>query len=260
MKVAYVEDSVPERVSAVIQDVLTSRGAILTEHTPSHVRFEGLPWPLVPPRDGDDDAEPRPPSRSLSFDRGGYVGTYQHTGETDVEVRLSLRAHGPARAFWRLVLVELIVALAIIIWNPTAAVWLVSAAVLYVILAVAFLVYLGTWRTSLTAERALFDLFLVSLRERAGELAAEDEEGAAVLTERELKLRRFDEEVEAEILKKRLADERKRGRVAVSPAADASVVEDDADDGDDDDEAVEAKRAQIEALRARLAAQKRGEK
>ncbi len=277
MKVAFVEDADPERVSETIQATLKSRGAILTEHTPSHIRFEGVEWPLPLPdesrtRDSAADAAADPPDADAraaspakrdvprgarSFLRGGYVGTYQHAGEHDVEVRLKVFAQGPVRWFWRAVVIELVIALIVIVWNPPATIWIGTAVLLYLSLALAFLVYVGTWRTSRRAEQALFDIILETLRSNRGSLDDADEDDAPdVETVRERRLRVFDEEIEAEVLKTRLESERKSAIASGARAADAGRADDavvavPADDADD-----EAKRARIQALRDEIAAQR----
>lgn len=198
MKVAYVKDADQKEVSDTLAALLAESGALVVEHTPSHLQFEGLN-----------------PGAAYSFAKGGYAGTYQHVGERDVEVRLELAAVGPQRLFWRTVWGEILAVIAVFVWNPSdGSTWFWATVVLATLLLLAGLLYAGTWKSSREAERKLYERLVERLREQA-----------PVLTQDEMEEREVIEDVEG-ILARREASGRRKlfaraGKGQAPPSADA---------------------------------------
>ena len=140
MQQAFLDQAEQTSVSHAIRDVLEKRGALVTEHVSSRVRFH-----LAGSR--------------LEWQREGYVGVYQRLGEKDVEVRLVLRAKWPHRILWTVALVDVLGALLTFVLNPPGTTWFVVAFLEGTALLVAGLLYLNTWTSAREEERALMREF-----------------------------------------------------------------------------------------------------
>lgn len=183
MKAAYLDDAEPAAVSHAVRDVLERRGALVSEHLHSRVRFRGLT------------------PGELSWSREGYVGIYQHTGERDVELRLLLRARWPYRMLWTVALLNVLAALTVIVTNPSGTVWFLAAFTMGFALLTAGILYVGTLRSVRAEERALLSDFETAIHEGIA--------GAHLLSEDEAELQRLEAELDGEIARRRLAAERK---------------------------------------------------
>lgn len=234
MRIAFLEDADQARVAEAVVGVLKDRGALVTEHTHSHVRFEGL----------DSGSE-------YAFEKGGYVGVYQHAGEREVELRVRVDAPGPRRAFWWTTGASAATAVLFFILNPSGSLWVSVGTLLWAAFLGTLVVYLGTWRSSWRLESTLLDALVERFR-ADGEFARHVQK----LEDRELA--RLEDEIEAEILDARLKGRRKattlaaggastdappkerrglRDRFRRAPTADAAP-------------SVDEKRARLDALRA----------
>lgn len=192
MKVAHVQDADQREVSEAIAEVIAERGGLVLEQTPSHLKFEGLN-----------------PDSQYSFPKGGYAGTYQHTGERDVEVRIEVAALGPQRLFWRTVWTELIAVIAFFLWNPDdATLWIYAAALLGGILLLVGMLYVGTWRSSHALEEDLYRAVLAHLRSER-----------TVLSDEEMERRILEEEIEGELAKRETSPRRALFGKSKEPAA-----------------------------------------
>ncbi|MHB8604204.1 MAG: sulfite exporter TauE/SafE family protein [Thermoplasmatota archaeon] len=192
MKRAYLDDADQEKVAETVRDAVKARGALVTEATHSHVRFEG--W--------NADTE-------WSFEKGGYVGVYQHTGEQEVRLVARVEATTPARVFWTTLFVETALIVGFFLYmalssflgigsvtlDSTTAI--LAAALLWTVFLVALLVYLGTIASSRRAEGKLLDGLLETLR-------AHPEAAKAVFSERERTVQEFEEKLEGELAKRKL--------------------------------------------------------
>ncbi|MFA5860115.1 MAG: hypothetical protein WDA16_00325 [Candidatus Thermoplasmatota archaeon] len=172
MQGAFLDDAQPAAVSHAVRDVLERRGALIREHVSSRVRFHSLPT-----------------GSQHTWTRAGYVGIFQHVGEKEVEVRLTLRARLPQRLFWATALTDLLIAVLTLIVNPPGTTWFLLAFLTGLALLVAGLLYMNTWKGAREQERALMEEFesefrehhigasLVTLDERAHLAAKEALEG-----------------------------------------------------------------------------------
>lgn len=183
VKAAFLDDAEPDQVSHAVRDVVERKGGLVSEHLHSRVRFRGLA-----------------PGR-YAWNREGYVGIYQRTGERDVEVRLILRARWPYRLLWLVALANVIAAVATILTNPPGTVWFLVAFTCAFALLVASILYLNTLRHVRSEERALMDDFETEFQK--------DIEGASVLDQEAAELKRLELELEGEIEKRRLDRARK---------------------------------------------------
>ncbi len=179
MKTAHLEGADQSGVAQLVADVLKARGALVTEHTHSHVRFGGL----------------RP--EGFSFAKSGYVGVYHHVGEREVELRLRVEATVPSRLLWVTVVFDLVAALLLFAVDPPSSTWVTTGAFLYALLLAALLLYLGTWRSTWHAEAETFDAILQRLREPGAT------EGR-VRTGEDVALAQVEEAIEGEIAERRL--------------------------------------------------------
>lgn len=180
MERAWLEGADAQPVSEAVTRVLTARGALVDEHTPTHVRFAGLALD------------------QHRFERGGVVTLVQPTLEREVELRVRVRSALTSRIFWSTVAVELAIALAVFILNPPPGTWFAVGVLLWLVFVAVGLVHLGTLPSSRQAERDLLAAFLAEaapLAERALTAEerlrreAEDEVAAEVLA-RDLKSRK----------------------------------------------------------------------
>lgn len=226
MRSAFLDEAEPEVISHAVRDVLERRGALISEHRHSRVRFHGL----------------RP--RAMSWARAGYVGIYQPQGESEAEVRLRLRARWPWRVLLAVCALNVVVTIATIFVNPAGTTWSVLAILTGLALVAAGLVYVGTLKSVREEERSIMEEFEAAFGALPEAEVASDEE-------RELRVR--EAELEGELVRRRLERARAaqpkprrfglRPRDAVQPA--------DAD--------LEARRAELLARKAELEAKKREE-
>lgn len=246
MKAAYLDSADPEEVSHAVREVLERRGALVSEHLHSRVRFRGL----VPARH--------------TWSREGYVGIYQHTGEREVEVRLLLRARWPWRILWTVALVNVLGALAVLITQPSGTVWFLVAFTEALALLVAGIIYVQTLRPVRREERDLME-------EMEAELAR-DIEGVSVLDDEARTLAQQEAELEGEIARRRIERARKaesangasRGgfrlpKFSLRPkrAQSADDAEPEGELAESSDAELAAKRQQILARKAELEARRR---
>lgn len=241
MKTAFLDDAEPEAVSHAVRAVLERRGALVSEHLHSRVRFRGL----VP--------------QKLSWAREGYVGIYQRTGEREVEVRLLLRAAWPFRILWTVALLNVVTAVLVAIINPSGTVWFVAAFLCAFALLVAAILYLGTLKHVRAEERAIMDDFEAELQTGI--------EGASVLDEEARALAQAEAELDAEIARRRLAKTRAsepraaRPRFSLRPGKKrpASPSEEDVPVADASTGELEARRAELLRRKAELEARRQGQ-
>ncbi len=197
MKLAYLKEADQEEVARTVREVLQNRGARITEHTRSHTRFDGV---------RDDDS---------GFTKGGYVGTYQHVGEREMQLRFDVKATITRRMLWRTVTVELLVLLLLLLWNPSPNTWVVAGALLWIVLVATALLHLLTRRSSNRLEEMLLDATLEELQGATTEaLRQEDRE-----------LQRLEEEVEAQVLGERLKAKRRQSADGTDDTGDPSDSE-----------------------------------
>lgn len=216
---AYLDDAEPEAISHAIRAVLERRGAMVTEHRHSRVRFEGLR------------------SHALTWSRAGYVGIYQAQGEREAEVRLQLRARWP----WRLLLTVAITNVALLVFaiitNPPGTTWSILAILGGLALIATSMVHIGTLRSVRAEEKDLMD-------DLDTELAHIPD--VEILTDEERELRTLESELEGEIVKRRLDADRpakeKGSRFTLKPKPSTASQED--------------RRAQLLARKAELEARK----
>lgn len=198
MKVGWLEETDGRAVSDVATRVLESRGAIVDEHTASHVAFEGLDLDALAGAPAADAAD------RTSFERGGVLTLVQPTGERQVEVRVRVRARIPARVFWTTLWIGLATAIGAFVVGLTGSQWVALGALLWMAFLATGLVYLGTFRGSWAAEAALLDLVLAA--------ATADGAAARSLTEEQRLRASAEEQVEAKLLERRLQDAKPEGR------------------------------------------------
>lgn len=248
MKAAFLDEADPEAVSHAVRHVLEEKGALVTEHRHSRVRFEGSP-PLAPP----------------AWKRQGYVGIYQRVGEKDVEVRLVLRARWPWRILVTVALVNVLVTVATILVNPPGTVWFLFAFLGGFALLVAILLHVNTLKHVRIEERQLMDAFEEAFRAGLAD--------AHVLDLEEKRLADAEAQLEAELTRRRLdrdrADEPRPARTKprfslrpgrkAPPAPEAGEVAP-AEAGDvaaASDAELEARRAALLARKAEIEARRR---
>ena len=227
VKAAFLDDAEPAAVSHAVRDVLERRGALVSEHLHSRVRFRGL----VPTK--------------LSWSREGYVGIYQRTGEREVEVRLLLRATWPFRILWTVALFNVIAAILVATTGQSGTTWFVTAFVCAFALLVATILYVGTLKHVRAEERGIMDEFEAELQK--------DLDGASVLDEEARRLAQQEAELDAEIARRRLDKTRaneprpKRGLPKFSLRPGKKQPEAPAEDAP-----VETSSSELEARRAEL--------
>ena len=183
VKAAYLDHADPAQVAHAVRDVLERRGALVSEHLHSRVRFRGLT-----------------PARH-TWSREGYVGIYQRLGEREVEVRLLLRARWPWRLLWTVALANVLAVVAILATRPSGTMVFLATFLMAFALLVAGIVYLQTWRPVRREERELMD-----------EMEAEfqrDISGVRVVDDEARALAEAEAELAGEIERRRLARERR---------------------------------------------------
>lgn len=193
MKTAYLEDANQDAVSEAVTTRLKERDALVTVHTHSRVRFEGLTT-----------------GERYSFPRSGYVGVYHHTGESEVELRLKLDARLPARLFYGTCIAIPVAFALLLALDAEAGLWSGTTIFLGFAFVATLLLYVGTFRATRRLERELFDDLLSFVR--AIPLAPRE-----VVSEEDRELSEFEAALEAEVLERRLAEERKSRPVAAAP-------------------------------------------
>lgn len=228
VRAAFLDDADPEAVSHAVRDVLERRGALVSEHRHSRIRFHGL----------------RP--KGLSWMRAGYVGIYQPLGEREVEVRLWLRARWPWRILWTVCITNLALLFIALAANAGGTTWSVFAILGGLALIVAGLTYVATIKGVRAEERAIIDDF-----EKQFEALPDVE----VMTDEERELAALEAELEGEITRKTIEASRpppeKGGRFRLRPgkkARDAAPAP--------EGETPEEKRARLLARKAELEAKR----
>lgn len=241
MKTAYLEDANQDAVSEAVTTRLKERDALVTVHTHSRVRFEGLST-----------------GERYAFPRAGYVGVYHHTGESDVELRLRLDARLPARLFYG-TCVAIPVAFAVLLaLDAAAGLWSGATILLGFAFVATLLLYVGTFRATRKLERELFEDLLSFVR--AIPLAPRE-----VVSEEDRELREFEAALEAEVLERRLAEDRRSRPVAAAPKQQAGAArfpfgrKREAAPAPAPDESPEAKRARLLAKREELERKRKGD-
>jgi hypothetical protein len=221
---AYLDDAEPEAISHAVRAVLERRGALVTEHRHSRVRFTGL----------------RP--HKLSWMRAGYVGIYQAVGERAAEVRLVLRAKWPWRILWSVALANVLITLLAILTGPPGTTWSVLAIFCGLALIAAGIVYIATLKPVRAEERALIEEF-------DAELARIPD--VEVVSDEERELQALEAELEGEIVRRRLEAARparvKGARFSLRPGKKTA---------DAPEESPEERRARLLARKAELEAAK----
>lgn len=193
MRSAFLEDADPSAVSHAVRAELERRGALVTEHVSTRVRFRSRP------------------EERWSWTRSGYVGLYQPYGERDVEVRLILRARWPHRIFWGTAAVVLGLCLLTVILNPPGTTWFLVAFLGGFALLVSSLLYVNTLRGVREEERAFMEAFeeAVRLEAAAGSLHRAEEHELAAL----------EEEIEGELERRRVQRDEKAAKAAAPAKA-----------------------------------------
>ena len=222
---AFLDDAEPEAISHAVRDVLERRGALISEHRHSRVRFHGL----------------KP--RAMSWPRAGYVGIYQPLGEREAEVRLLLRARTP----WRLLLTVCVVNVLLLVLafatNPPPTAWTLLAIFGGLALLAAALLYVGTLKSVREEERAI----MAEFEQAFGQIPDVDIE-----TDEERELRELEAELEGEVTRRRIAAARppreKGRRFSLRPGRKAAP---------EDEESPEARRERLLARKAELEARLR---
>jgi hypothetical protein len=193
VKRAFLDDARPADVSHAVRDVLERRGALVSQHVSSRVRFHGLPG-----------------GTRHVWTRAGYVGIFQRLGETEVEVRLLLRARWPWRILFTVAALNLVAAVAVVATDPPPNTWILVAFAGGFALLVAALLHLNTLRPVREEERLLMDDFEQEFRRVLPSLRVEDDE-TRFLREAELSL-------EGEVTARRVAKARKSEPAPARPA------------------------------------------
>lgn len=231
---AFLETGNPALVSHAVQGVLEQRGALVTEHVSSRVRFHGLPAPQEP-----------------GWPRAGYVGIYRPYGEDEVELRLLLRARTPYRLLVATAAVNVALWVVFLLTNPSGSAWVFTGILAGFALLAAGLVHVGTLRSVQREEEALLAAFERAVREEAPDVDVESE------PEREDRLAQL--ALEGEITEKRLAQARKAAprpektrRFSLRPKG----RESDPEEAKAEDDA-ETRRAALLARKAELEARRR---
>lgn len=193
MRAAFLEDADPAAVAHAIRGELDRRGALVSEHVSTRVRFQS-----------------RPADR-WSWTRAGYVGLYQAYGEKDVEVRLLLRARWPHRIFWGTAVAVLVLCLLTILIDPPGTTWFLVAFAGGFALLVSTLLYMNTWRGVREEERAIMEGFEAAIRAAAaaGELRRPED--------RELEA--LEADIEGELERRRVKRDDQAARAAAPPKA-----------------------------------------
>lgn len=176
MERAWLAGADAQPVSDAVTRVLERRGAIVDEHTATHVVFEGLAL----------DAQ--------RFERGGIVTLVQPTLEREVEIRVRVRSRLTSRILWTTLVVELLLALAVFVVNPRPPTWFAAGVTLWFVFILVGLVHLGTVPSSRQAERDLLAAILEEARPVAERVETVDERLREEATE----------EVDAELLERQL--------------------------------------------------------
>lgn len=182
MKRVFLDDATPADVSHAVRDVLERRGALVSEHVSSRVRFHGL-------------------RAKHTWSRAGYVGIYQALGEREVEVRLLLRARWSWRILLTVAAVNLATALAVVATNPPVNTWILAAFVGGFALLVAGLLHVNTLRPVREEERLLMEDFVAEFHRAL--------EGVRVEEWDERALRAAEMELEGEVTARRVERLRK---------------------------------------------------
>lgn len=193
MKRAFLDDARPADVSHAVRDVLERRGALVSEHVSGRVRFRGLPS-----------------GARHAWTRAGYVGIFQRLGETEVEVRLVLRARWPWRILLAVAALNLVAAALVVGTDPPPNTWIFVAFVGGFALLVAALLHLNTVRPVREEERLLLDDFETEFRRVLPSLHVEDDETR--------RLRLAEMELEGEVTARRVAKARRSEPPAPRPA------------------------------------------
>lgn len=180
MRAAYLDDARQDLVSQATREVLARRGALVSDHSGSRVLFRGYK-----------------PGGRWTWDRGGYVGIYQHVGEREVEVRLLLRARWPYRLLWTAAILNVVAAIATIALNPPGTTWFSVAALGGFSLLVTGLLYVNTWRPVWREEQELMEALEAEYQR--------DLTGADLETEEEREVRLLEESLEGELARQRVA-------------------------------------------------------
>lgn len=225
MRSAYLDDADPEALSHAVRGVLERRGALVTEHRHSRVRFAAY----------------RP--HAMSWSRYGYVGIYQALGEREAEVRLLVRAKWPWRILWTVCIVNVLLLAAAIATNPPGTVWSTLAILGGLALVVAAVLYVGTMKSVREDERGMMADF---------EAEFEKIPDVDVETDEERELRELEAELEGEITRRRLEKARppkeKGKRFSLRPGKKGDAAS---------DESPEARRDRLLARKAELEAKLR---
>lgn len=227
MRSAYLDDAEPEALSHAVRSVLDRRGALVTEHRHSRVRFDGY----------------RP--NSMSWARQGYIGIYQALGEREAEVRLIVRAKWPWRILWTVCVLNVLALGVAIATNPGGTVWSTLAILGGLALIAASLLYVGTLKSVREDERSLMADFETELHKLPDVQVESDEER---------ELRELEAELEGEITRRRLVQHRapreKGKRFSLRPSKKEAAP-------DEAEESVEARRERLLARKAELEARLR---
>lgn len=187
MQAAFLDDAQPAAISHAVRDVLERRGALISEHVSSRVRFHSLPT-----------------GSKHTWTREGYVGIYQHVGEKEVEVRMTLRARWPQRLFWMTALATLLITIVTFVLDPPGTTWFFLAFVTGLALLITGLLYMNTWRSAREQERALMLEFESEF--------AKDHVAARLVTLEERELQAAEEALEGEVERVRVTQGRKNAR------------------------------------------------
>lgn len=228
MRSAYLDDADPEAISHAVRDVLEKRGALISEHRHSRVKFHGL----------------KP--QKLSWPRAGYVGIYQHIGEREAEVRLYVRARIPWRLLWSVCVLNVILLVYAAVTNPAPTAWTMMAIVGGLLLVGAVVLYVGTLKSVRNEERAIMDDF-----ERAFAAIPDVD----VVGEEDRELAALEAELEGEITRRRIEADRParertpRKRFSLRPDRKETPA-------DAPEESPEARRERLLARKAELEARK----
>lgn len=231
MRSAYLDDAEPEAISHAVRDVLEKRGALISEHRHSRVKFHGL----------------KP--HKMSWARAGYVGIYQHLGEREAEVRFYVRARMPWRILWTVSVVNVLFLVFAFATNAAPTAWTMLAIFGGLALVAATVLYVGTLKSVRNEERAIMDEF-----ERAfGTIPDVD-----VVDEEARELARLEAELEGEIVRRKIEANRpppvkreKGKRFSLRPGKKGER------EGEGADETPEERRERLLARKAELEARKR---
>lgn len=219
MRSAFLDDADPEAISHAVRAVLERKGAMVTEHRHSRVRFAGL----------------KP--HALSWSRAGYVGIYQALGEREAEVRLQLRARWPWRILLTVASVNVAVLVLTILLDPPGTTWSVLAILTGLALIAASIIHVATLKAVRAEEKAIMDEF-------DAELARLPD--VEIVSDEERELQDLEAQLEGEIVRLKLDADRpakpKGARFSLRPGK------------TEPKETPEAKRARLLARKAELEA------